>query len=398
MNCSSKPELLVVGPTYAISFNRRKLTALTAFFSVTCATSELHEQKLYGRSIHDFEESKLNEPFALRRFKEWPRNQKFTRLMYSGLVRLFREKQFDFVLVDSEPWGVLKWQTWVLTRRYQSSALFGEFSWENLLRPGLKGILLALVYRAAAKADNFTISGNSACRSLLVKFGARADRNLVAAQLGVETNLFRPVSSNQKQLRREELSLPAGVFVIGFCGRLVPEKGIRELYEAVRRLRESDEQIHLAFLGDGPIAQSLSHLREPWCHLFASRPHFEIPAFMQSLDLFVLPSKPLRQRTRVWEEQFGHVLIEAMACGIPSLGSNSGAIPEVLGDPEAVFAHSDVDALFARLRFFRESRSERELLAERQFRRVCELYSHRAVARIYADFLLSLPRKRKVAK
>lgn len=396
MNCSSKPELLVVGPTYAISFNRRKLTALASFFSVTCATSELGEQKVYGRSIHDFEEKNLNEPFALHRFREWPRNQKVTRLMYPGLVRLFRERQFDFVLVESEPWGVLKWQTWFLTRRYQPRALFGEFTWENLQRPGLKGMLLAVAYRATAKADDFTISGNRTCRSIMVKFGARADRNLVAAQLGVETNLFQPVSSAQKKLRREELNLSAGAFVVGFCGRLVAEKGVMELYEAVRRLRESDEQIHLALLGDGPLAQSLSRQGEPWCHLFASRPHFEIPAFMQILDLFVLPSKPLRQRTRIWEEQFGHVLIEAMACGVPAIGSNSGAIPEVLGDPEAVFAHSDVDALLARLRFFLESRSERELLAERQFRRVGELYSHRAVAGIYADFLLSLPRKKKV--
>jgi glycosyltransferase involved in cell wall biosynthesis len=386
----SKPKLLVIGRTYATSFNRRKLTALTAFFSVTCVTSELGRETLFGLPIKDFEENDVVEQFDLHRLREWPSNQKFTRFFYLSLRRLFLEKRFDYVLVDSEPWAFGKWQAWLLTRLYQPNATFGEFSWENVERAGLKGALLSLVYRASVLADDFTISGNQACRAILLKRGARPDRNLTAAQLGVESTLFYPISPEKKRAIRAGMDLPATAFIVGFCGRLVPEKGLDELYQAVRRLRQADRHVHLAVLGDGPLAEPLVKGGESWLHLFPPRPHFKIPPFMQSLDLFVLPSKPLRKKNRLWEEQFGHVLIEAMACGVPTIGSSSGAIPEVLSDPKAVFLHTDVDALFKSLLFFLSTPSERQALADRQLERVRMHYTHEAVARIYSDFLLSV--------
>jgi glycosyltransferase involved in cell wall biosynthesis len=386
-----KPKLLVVGPTYNIAINRQKLVALSDYFSVTCAASELGNREIYGMPDSGFEQQ-IAEPIDLQRFSEWPNGQSYTRIFYLGLSRLFRSRRFDIVLVESEPWAFLKWQTWWLTRRFQRRAAFGEFSWENVERTGFKGFIVRLLYRASVRVDDFTISGNLACRQIFLKYGQKPERNLLAAQLGVDPIIFRPVDQSAKRAIRLRFGIPPEVFLIGYCGRLIPEKGVTELFAAAHIIRErlNRSDIHLALLGDGPLAKEFQYLAGKWIHLLASRPHFEIPPFMQALDLFVLPSKPLRESGRVWEEQFGHVLIEAMACGVPAIGSDSGAIPEVIGQPDAVFHHSSKGALANILGEFIQDSGKRERLASGQFQRVQECFSQRAVAGIYTRFLLTL--------
>ncbi len=386
----TKARLLVIGPTYGVSFNRRKLRALSDYFDITCATSQLTERSFYGLPIQEFEEVDVEEPFSVRRLAEYPRGKEFTKFIYKGLSDVFREKQYDFILVDSEAWGLVKWQAWLFSKCWQRKALFGEFNWENVKRTGLKGWIISLLYRFSMLADNFTISGNQACRSLLLAHGAQPARNLVAAQLGVDLELFHPVTESQKSVARKDLGLPATGFLIGFCGRLVPEKGLIELREVVRRLRKERPEVHLALLGHGPLAQELEFSQEPWITILSSRPHYEIPLFMQSLDLFVLPSKPVRESDRLWEEQFGHVLIEAMACGVPAVGSDSGAIPEVVGEKLGIFRHGSIDSMYENLNALLQTPEELRGIAARQYLRVKEIYSHQAVASIYATFLGSI--------
>jgi glycosyltransferase involved in cell wall biosynthesis len=67
----------------------------------------------------------------------------------------------------------------------------------------------------------------------------------------------------------------------------------------------------------------------------------EAPRWLAALDCLVLPSRT----TAHWKEQFGRVLIEAMACGVPVVGSSSGAIPTVIGDAGRVFPEGDFAAL-----------------------------------------------------
>ena len=389
----TKPRLLVIGPTYAIATNRRKLWALTESFEVTCATSQLTGRKVFGRPAEDFEEPGYPEPIELHRFREFPPRQQNTRTVYQGIRELFCSTKFDYVLVENEPWGLLKWQAWFLTRRFQRKAVFGEFSWENVERPGLKGFLLSFAYRMSGLTDDYIICGNQACRQIFVKYGAGQSPILVAPQLGVDTNLYRPVSPGERATLRRGDNIPTDALLVGYCGRLSPEKGIMELREAVRVLRQQHPELHLALLGDGPCREQLAVRQEPWLHLSAARPHFEVASFIRSLDVFVLASKPRRTGGDIWEEQFGHVLIEAMACGVATIGSDSGAIPEVLADPGTVFPHSNPEGLIDRLRKIVDDPAFRSDLAKRQHRRALKRFSHQAVAQSYIDFLISLSTK-----
>jgi glycosyltransferase involved in cell wall biosynthesis len=380
----------MVGPTYAIATNRRKLWALAENFEVTCATSQLNGGTIFGRPAEDFEEQETPEPIELQRFSTAPLGQQNTRMIYQGLSRLFTSNQFDYVLVDNEPWGLIKWQVWLLTRLFQPTAAFGEFSWENVERPGLKGLLLSLSYRLSGLTDDYIVCGNQACHQVFLKYGAGKRPTLVAPQLGVDTGLYRPASSAERLALRKTGNIPANALLVGYCGRFSPEKGILELRDAVYSLRQQYPELHLALLGDGPCREQLAANKDFWIHLLPPRAHFEVPNFLRSLDIFVLPSKPLRTDGRVWEEQFGHVLIEAMACRVATIGSDSGAIPEVLGDSRAIFPHSNTAGLIDLLRKLAGDERFRSEVAERQYRRARKLFSHQAVAQIYTDFLLNL--------
>ncbi|MDB6007726.1 MAG: hypothetical protein JWR15_4713 [Prosthecobacter sp.] len=387
-----RPALLMIGHMYATAFNRRKLNPLADYFEITCVTWPLGDSTLFGRPLADFEQEDHEPRYDFLRLPILPKQAAITRYVHRGLARLLRQHRFDIILVDSEPWSLIRWQACVLARFIQPQALFGEFSWENIERPGLKGKLLSLVYRAAVRTHDFSISGNQACRSILLRYGADAGTNLVAAQLGVDEAEFCPAESEEKAALRIILGLPADCFLVGFCGRFTPAKGLRELFEATTLLRDTFPQrnIQLALLGHGEMSNELTVLwkKHAWVHLLTPRPHREVAAFMRCLDLFVLPSKPVHSGPSLWEEQFGHVLIEAMAARVPTLGSSSGAIPEVLGIPEAVFKHSDTNALVQAMEHWLRDNAARDQLALAQHHRVMEHFTHEALARTWGSFLL----------
>jgi glycosyltransferase involved in cell wall biosynthesis len=178
--------------------------------------------------------------------------------------------------------------------------------------------------------------------------------------------------------------------VIGFCGRLVEEKGLLDLIEATNSLRNKYPHLQLVLLGQGVLQQQIESIDPSgeWLKILPAVRHEEIPAFINKLDVFVLPSKPLKtDHGQVWEEQFGHVLIEAMACGVLTLGSDSGAIPEVLNDPDVTFRHSDRTHMASVIDTWLNDQPKRAEKAASQ-RQICaKKWTHEAVAKAYSEFL-----------
>ena len=101
-----------------------------------------------------------------------------------------------------------------------------------------------------------------------------------------------------------------------------------------------------------------------------------MPAHYRQLDVLVLPSRTLPN----WKEQFGRVLIEAMACGICVVGSDSGEIPQVIADAGLVFPEGHAEALRQRLAQLQRNPNQRAALASRGRRRVLDTYTQAQVA------------------
>ncbi len=98
---------------------------------------------------------------------------------------------------------------------------------------------------------------------------------------------------------------------------------------------------------------------------------------MRELDVLVLPSRTQPN----WKEQFGRVLIEAMSCGVPVIGSTCGEIPQVIGEAGLVFPEGDVAALRAALSRLIDQPELRAELARRGRARVLAEFTQAAIAR-----------------
>jgi glycosyltransferase involved in cell wall biosynthesis len=376
-----RPVLLLIGHTYAALENRKKIQALAAHFELVCVTSTIEQHLVLGRPSSDFD-NESDAPARNYQLIRLPRSgQTSTTFNYSGLAAVMRSRHFDVVLVENEPWARVCLQARILKSFFQAQALFGEFTWENVERPGWKGFMLAPIYRAMTATTDFIIAGNEAASQLVQKYGACADEVLVAPQLGVDLDNHQPATAAERATLRQDCGLPADAFIVGYCGRLTEEKGLHELLQACDAL----QNVHLAILGSGRLESWLKEQQQtrPWLHLLPPRPHFEIPAFLRCLNVFVLASKPVRTMQLCWEEQFGHVLIEAMACGVATIGSSSGAIPEVIGHEKAVFPHGDANALAGRIRAVMNDST----IAQSQLDRTRRLYTHDAVAAQWAAFI-----------
>jgi glycosyltransferase involved in cell wall biosynthesis len=175
-------------------------------------------------------------------------------------------------------------------------------------------------------------------------------------------------------------------FVVGYLGRLVPQKGLLDLVEALPLL---PAHIHARLIGDGiQKPQLLARATElgvadrlelvAWTN--------DVPAELRRLDALALPS----HTTPSWKEQFGRVLIEAMSCGVPVVGSSSGEIPQVIGEGGLVYPEGDIAALAAALRRLADDPALHNELGRRGRARVLEHYTQAALARRYYDIYRSM--------
>ena len=154
------------------------------------------------------------------------------------------------------------------------------------------------------------------------------------------------MTPEQRQSARRDLGFDG--FVAGYIGRLVPEKGLTDLIDALSLCPPDMKAI---LVGSGPSREELE-CRAAGLGLtdrvvfMGTRPLTELPRIMGAIDALVLPSRTTPQ----WKEQFGRVIIEAHACDTPVVGSDSGAIPSVIGSGGLVYPEGNPKALAEALR------------------------------------------------
>src|SRR5262249_43119521 len=156
---------------------------------------------------------------------------------------------------------------------------------------------LQIIYRRTLRQSRGAVAGSSEARALLTRHGLTG-LSSVLPQLGVDLSVFRLVSVR-------------GDNVVGFVGRLVPQKGLSIVLQAIARI---STPCRLMIVGSGPLeADVRKQARElgiaERCELHTGVAHRDIPELMARMTVLVLPSIT----TTTWKEQFGHVLIEAMA-------------------------------------------------------------------------------------
>ena len=281
---------------------------------------------------------------------------------YPSLAREMERVQPHIVHIDEEPYNLAAWQALRLARRFKARSLF--FTWQNILRryppPFSWG------ERWALRHADYALAGTDDAAAVLRQKGYRG-RLRAIPQFGASQSLFCPRDHR-----------PQRPFTIGYIGRLVPEKGVDLLLRAAAQLH-GDWRLRL--VGGGPMLDALKALAQS--HNCAERvafvgqlPSSALPDEYHRLDVLVLPSL-----TRAnWKEQFGRVLVEAMASGVAVIGSDSGAIPSVLGGAGHIAPEGDELALANALRSLRDDPARRARLIEAGRRRFLEHFTHERIA------------------
>lgn len=290
-------------------------------------------------------------------------NGQFHWHYYPTLPKVLARVQPDLVHIDEEPYNLATFLARRAAQRVGAKSLF--FTWQNILRrypPPFSWIESDVL-----RHSDFAIAGNANAVQVLRAKNYRGAVKVIP-QFGVDPEFFHPITQS-----------PSHPFCIGSgVGRLVEEKGVDVLLRAVAGL-SGDWRVHL--LGSGPAQARLESLARELgiatrVQFDTPRPSVEMPAYYAQLDVLVMPS-----RTRPnWKEQFGRALIEAMASGVPVIGSDCGEIPNVIGDAGLIFREEDADALRAHLVALRDNPPRRAELGQRGRARVLAHFTQARVA------------------
>jgi len=270
---------------------------------------------------------------------------------FRGLGELLERLQPKIAVLDVDPGSRLAVQVGRLQRSW--GGVTTCISCDNMprtaftemgrgLRPAVKyGLVKGITALASQYVDHVFAISNDIVEVMKTRgFGNRVSQ----IPLGFEPSVFFP-NSNARLAVRERLGLRTTTFA--YFGRLIPEKGVDLLLKALAELKDHPWQL---------MVDEFKHYRHPYVEQLKSSivglgiqgrvvyfdgAHHEIADYMNAADVIVVPSRANAH----WKEQYGRVAPEAMACGKLVVVSDSGALPQLVGEYGLVFRAGDGSAL-----------------------------------------------------
>ncbi|MGB5631500.1 MAG: glycosyltransferase [Waterburya sp.] len=360
-----KLRVLFVSHTYVVGVNQGKLKAIadTDEVEVALLAPNNWQATEWNRTL------KLETPFP--EIKIYSAPVWFTGRVGAHIYNPWKIRQViqdfkpDVIQVEEEIFSLcaLEVAFWAKLSRIPMVV----FGWENQQRS--LSLFRRWVRDFVMGATNLFLAGN--------QDGAKVMRNWdyqgkieIMPQMGVDIDLFAPSKKEQQDK-----------FNIGFLGRIAPEKGLDILFTAISQLKQQDLDFKVTLCGSG---ESEADLRQEAKKQLISEQvvwrgavrHEVAPIELGKFDVLVLPSRTIAS----WKEQFGHVIIEAMAMGIPVIGSSCGEIPHVIGFKDLVFPEGNPVALAEILKRIICDRNWREEMGNYGIDRVEKYYSHERIA------------------
>jgi glycosyltransferase involved in cell wall biosynthesis/GT2 family glycosyltransferase len=245
-------------------------------------------------------------------------------------------RRWDVIDIHEEPFALATAETLLLRTLRRQRAPYVLYTAQNLRKR------YPLPFRWFERHALTRAAGISACNTEAAAiaeekgFPGRAR----VIPLGVDPAEFAVAEADSDAAPRRGTS--EDPIVVGLLGRLTREKGVGVLLEALAL----EPRLRARIAGSGPLAAELPAAAKALgvaerVELVGPIAPAEVPDFLRSVDVLSVPSLP----TPSWTEQFGRVAVEAMACGIPVVVSDAGALPEVVGDAGIIVPAGDAAAL-----------------------------------------------------
>lgn len=236
------------------------------------------------------------------------------------------------------------------------------------------------IRRAVRGADALVVP-SSATRDETLRFVDGDPSRFFVAYHGVDTQVFHPVSDEERTRVAESLGL-AGRRYIGFLGTLEPRKNVPSLIRAwVKAFRSDAEPPALVLAGGKGWDEGIEPaLAEVPAHMTVIRPGYlpleDLAGFLSGAEVLAYPSIA---------EGFGLPVLEAMACGAAVLTTRETSLPEVGGDA-AEYCGTEADSIASALsRLNADPQRRAELGRAAQERAQSEQFTWRASARAHIE-------------
>lgn len=283
-------------------------------------------------------------------------------------------QQWDLIDLHEEPCAAATAEILALVRLRRACVPYVLYSAQNIAKrypPPIRW-----TERAALRGAAGAYVCNTEAGLILQRKGLRTAASLIG--LGVDLSVFQPGDRTE----------PHTPLVVGYSGRLETYKGVDVLLRAIALLPD----VRLLIAGEGPERMTLITLADELG--VADRVTFlghlgsDLPAFYRDLDALVVPSMP----TPGWLEQFGRVVVEAMASGVPVVASRSGALPDVVGDAGVLVQPGRAEEIAGAVKSLTDAARWRQLRAAGLAH--CQQYNWEAVGerhRSFYDQVLSPP-------
>lgn len=381
--------ILVASHTYIVDLNCEKLRALATLEPGIEVTVVVPRRWQPGGVQNRTIETELRESgsFRLVPVSNFSQNHQGLLTFGADLISLLREFRPQIIQVEQGSKALAYAELITLNQLLGLKAKNLFFTWWNL--PYNLKFPVSLLEAYNLRHTHGIVSGNQDGAEILRQRGYQGPIK-VMPQLGVDESRFQPAP--QPELANK-LGIREGDFVVGFVGRFVEEKGLLTLLKALASL--SDRPWKWLLLGRGPLQSVImdkaaeNNIKDRLICV-ESVPHDQVPRYINLMSTLVLPSETTYQFKTLtsvgWKEQFGHVLIEAMACKVPLVGSDSGEIPHVISNSGLVFPEGDAQALSSCLIQLMEQPELAKNLGQLGYERAMSQYTNRALAQQQLDF------------
>jgi glycosyltransferase involved in cell wall biosynthesis len=365
----------IVSHSYLEPENRKNVLALAQYATVRVILPQTGPVLVF--SDYDFKQSDLGAGYFLP-FR--PIYISHAQYLLSTFTMGLRRLRPDVINVDYNPWSAVFLQVLFCRALFCPRAKLVCMIKKNTHRryAGWRGRLKDWWVRFTVKhVDHFMVASSMAGELCQRELSVSSHRITVVHHLGVDTSLFAPGPARSADAARTDT-------VVGYCGRFEIDKGVADLIDAAQLARgQMARPLVLRLLGSGSLTAELEEeaTRHDWLEILPPVANAEVSRFLQTLDIFVIPSRILADH----QEHDAHALLEALAVGVASIGTRSGIIPEILGDGTGLLVRPEAPRELAGALVDLASNDER--------RRTLGLHGR---AKAQRDFALDVVARRKV--
>jgi len=292
----------------------------------------------------------------------------------SNIAKHFYEFKPNIIHLEEEPWSLCAIQTIILRKILcPESPLIFRTSLSIPIKQRFN-FLAESIEKITFRESDFAFILSEKAGKILRQKGYKKDMKV--SPNGVDSAVFRRIDVSEL---KQKLGITEDDFIIGYVGRIMRMKGLDTLLKSCSMI---DRKYKLLLVGSGDYKDDLILLARDLgiidkLILVGAVSAMEVPKYMNCMNVLVLPSIT----TPGWVEFFGRVLVEAMMCQVPVIGSSSGEIPNVVADAGLIFQEADPFDLKDKLLTIIDNVDLRDELIKKGSARASSLYTWESIAK-----------------